>query len=434
MCILYEGFKLLPESMVVLPGVFRLSDVFIILLPLVLLVFFGRIVHLYRSCFAESQMVMAMTAMVFIGPLMALIYFDQPYLVGLSFIRHNLEWLVFFPFALLLGDLEGVEKFIKVFTVFIGAWVLLLILTKYVPTLGIIDLRHGYYAKGGFVRFGDFRLFLPYGSVPIYLFCIALARQLHGRVTGEKIWNWISLGFVLLVFYAIVATFTRSLVVALLVVSLYAISTCRQRLLRYFGFGLALLLVAIQGIGMAAGTGGFSFIEESNLGKMALMSDKLQKESGRSLQSKMCVDNFLKSPVAGVGNLVSGKLDYEKNMLMRTFRKYGFFSAGDIGYLKIAAENGLFGICWIVWFYWHLYRRSKEIIVRAKRSEESRTAETIGWGTIYFMLYLLVSGFTIPHFISADGIPIVALALAILAVTRRSISNQVPTVSEAIPS
>lgn len=421
--ILYEGFYLLPEKMVVLPGVFRVSDVFLLLLPLFFLFFFPSILRSCALYAEESRLVLAITALVLLGPLMAMFFFGQPYLTGLLFIRHNLEWLSFFMFALLLGNLKGVERALKTLTILIGIWVVILFMTKYFPTMGIINFRKGYYAAKGFMRFGDSRLFLPYGTVPVYLFCIMLARRIFpddDENISRKLVEWT---FVLLVFYAVVSTYTRILIIPLLVISLYALLTCKRPFLRYVGIFLIFITVSLQAMNMAAGWEG-GVIEESKLGKIFLGSDKLAKESGRRFQSAVCIDNFLKSPLTGVGNLASGKLDYEKNFHMRTYKQFGFYSVGDIGYLKMAAENGLLGIVWIAWFYWYIYRRSGWLMKAPESKGVNSIASTVGRGSRYFLIYLLISGVTIPHFITTDGIPAIAFALAILAVTSNAMRQE----------
>jgi hypothetical protein len=163
---------------------------------------------------------------------------------------------------------------------------------------------------------------------------------------------------------------------------------------------------------------GISFIEDSKLGKIVMLSNKLPPETERMFQVSMYLKHFIKSPLTGVGNLRSGKTHDEAQ---RTYRKYGFWNAVDIGYLKMAAENGMVGMVWVVWLYSYLYRRSKQTLKKALALGDEPIAEAVARGLRYFLIYLAISGLTLPNFVVPDGIPTIVLVLAIMAVTRESL-------------
>lgn len=131
----------------------------------------------------------------------------------------------------------------------------------------------------------------------------------------------------------------------------------------------------------------------------------------------MYVNNFLKSPLTGVGTLAMGVTE----TFSRSFRKYGFFNATDLGYPKIAGEYGLVGLAWVVWFYSYVYRRSRQTLTQALALGNAPEAEAVARGLRYFLIYLVISGFTLPHFVTLDGIPAIVLTLAFMAVTRESL-------------
>jgi hypothetical protein len=135
-------------------------------------------------------------------------------------------------------------------------------------------------------------------------------------------------------------------------------------------------------------------------------------------QVSMYMNNFVKSPLTGVGNISSGTTDDEG---IRTYRKYGLVNTSDIGYLKVAAESGMVGIAWVAWFYSYLYRRSKQTLKKALALGGEPMAETVAHGLRYFLIYLAISGLTLPHFVLGRRIPAIVLALAIMAVTRESL-------------
>jgi hypothetical protein len=422
--VLYEGFSLFPEKMVVIPGVFRLRDLSLLILPLFFVFSAGAVWRTITGYRAESRLVLAMMGIILLGPLMASFWFGQDYLNGLMIYRHNLTWISFFLFVVVLRDLETAVLFLKCFTVFIGIWVVLLLATKYFPQLGMISAQ-GYYEKGKMMRFGEARLYFPNGSIPIYLFCISLACLLHGSKDTGKFTKLFLVGFVLLVFFAVTCTFTRILIASMLLVTLFAFATCRKPLLSFFALSAVGVLVIAQLLAMEMG-GGIDLVEQSRLGKMALKLDTLEREKGRELQLRMCLDNFLKSPVFGVGNLIVERDDkLEKNSVLRSLRKYGYFTAADMGYPRMAAEQGLVGLVWLAFYVGNTLRRSRDIIRCSRTSEVPVEAKVIGYGTLYFTLYLLISGVTLGHFVASDAMVFVALAMAILAIAHKSLNQAV---------
>lgn len=421
--VLYEGFYLLPEKLVVVPGVFRLSDAFFLILPIFGLLFFQRILHsLFKE---EAILVLSICALMFVAVLMAWLFFGQSFETGILVFRHHLNWLSFFLFVVLLKDLDGVEKLLKLLTALVGIYVVLLLLTKYCPWLGIIQFSDKYYSKNvGGLRFGDHRLFFPYADIPIFFCCLTLARVLFPAQDDSRLLQLLRIGFILLVVYAILSTYTRILVVSMLAVTIYALFTSRRPILSLVAIGLIVGMVSIQSLSMAAGWGGVSLVEESKLGKMVMRTSNLENEAGRRAQFYMYVEHFLKSPLTGVGTLSSGKYDFAKNLPLRTFKQFGFFNAVDLGYMKMAAEYGLVGLAWIYWYYRYLYKRSRELLSWSAAGRGSPLAEAIARGHLYFLIYLLISGLTLPHFVTSNGITILALSLAILAVTHQAIKSR----------
>jgi hypothetical protein len=424
--VLYEGFYFLPEKLVVpFPGMFRLSDAFFIMLPL-LFIFFAknmrRAVLRFRE---ESLLVLGICGLMFLSPLMAEQFFGQPYMNGLLFVRHNLGWFAFFPFAVMLRDLDGVERTIRLLTILVGIYVVILLLTKYFPDMGLIHYDKRAYTKtGSLIRFGEYRLFFPYGDIPILFYCIALARFLHPPEGGTSFRrNVLEMMFILLVAYAILSTYTRALVFSTLIATAFGLFTSRRRVLKYVAVFVVFVVVCLQAMIMASDWK-LPFAEDTKLGKMILQSSALPQETGRELQVSMYLTHFLKSPLTGVGNLVTRKNTEWEIGDLTTYRRYGFYNATDIGYLKIAAENGLLGIAWVIWFLSYIYRSSRQTLARAVARGNAFTAEVVARGHLYFLIYLLVSGLTLAHFVLPSGLNILALSLAIMAVTRASLNEQ----------
>ena len=50
-------------------------------------------------------------------------------------------------------------------------------------------------------------------------------------------------------------------------------------------------------------------------------------------------------------------------------------------------------------------------------------AEAVSRGTLYFLVYLMFSGVTLPHFATPNGIVIVSFALSLMAVTKGTLDK-----------
>lgn len=428
--LLYEGFYLLPQRFVeLIPGSFRLLDATFFIL---MFFFFLSIQSIFRSIHRfgeESLLVLTACALVLLSPLMAYIFFGQPYYRGLLLMRHNLTYLTFFIFVLCIRSREDLGRLLNLLTLLVGVYVVILLITKYFPDLGLIHLPYGYFIGGGKIRFGEFRLFFPYGDITVLFFCITLARLLYAPKTDSRGRKVLEVGLVLLVTHAILSTYTRILVFSLLAVTAFALFTSKRPLLRYFATFLVLLFIFIQVVAMAASGKGVSFIEDSAIGKMIFQESSLAPEEGREFQFWMYMKNFLKSPLVGVGNIASGKLDYEANPYMIAYRKYGLFNTTDLGYPKILAEQGLLGLAWVVWFYTYLYRRTRQTLTEALKWGDEPAAEAVARGLKYFLIYLIISGFTLPHFVYISGIPAIVLTLAFMAVTRESLQLRIASLA-----
>jgi len=424
--VLYEGFNFLPDKLVVIPGVFRISDSFFVILPLIILILALTQFRVFRKYDKESLLVLAMCVLLLINPLMSHIFFGQQYVKGLVLTRQNFFWLSFFVYVLVLTDMKKVETAINVLTILCGFYLIALIMTKYIPSLGLIHYDPRFYNESGsLVRFGEFRLFFPYGTVPIFFYCITLARLLHAPETESLIKKTKWLAFLVLVIYAILSTYTRSLVSSVLIVTIVGILLSRHQMLKLYAVFFGCSFVFILLVGSSFSDGEIPLIGDTKLAKMVTQQKNLQAESGREFQAKMFLKQLVRSPFTGVGTLAPLR---DTNWVMgdiASIRKYGFFSGVDVGYPKIAGEYGVLGIAWVIWFLSYLYRSSRQTLSKAISLNNLPIAEAVARGHIYFMIYLLISGVTIAHYVHPYGLTIIAFSLAIMAVTRVSVNELV---------
>jgi hypothetical protein len=329
----------------------------------------------------------------------------------------------------LIRDIKEVEKLLKLLTGLAGIYVTLLILTKYFPNMGIIHFSERFYSKSaGTMRFGEHRLFFPYGTIPIMLYCIALARLLYGP-SGKGFGKMFLVVFILIVWYAILSSFTRGIVYPLVIATVFALFRGGRRSVRFTAFGAMAVLACVYVLSVAVNEGGGKAFEETKVGKLIFNAGSLEPERGREIQALMYLRGFERSPLTGVGTFaVRGTGGRAEEVDAIAYRKYGFFDAVDLGYLKILGENGLLGIAWVIWWYSYFFRRAKQTLRAAKMLGNMPFVEAFCQGVLYLMVYLLISGVTLGHWIHPNMITILPLLLALMAVTRVSV-NRIATAS-----
>ena len=417
--VLCEGLFLLPEKMVVpFPGMFRMADTIFLILPFFLLMFSPTVLRVLHRFPEESMWIITACLLVLLSPLMAWLFFDQPYLTGLLLMRHNFSYLTFFIFVLLLRPRDKLDNLLILLTFLFGVYMVILLVNKYFPAMRFISFPEGYYRHEGFMRFGEYRLYFPLENLPILLYCLALAGILHPPREMSILRKTFALVFILIFLFAILSTFVRALFVSLLFTTIFALFTSNRRMLRNMAIALTIIFVCIEGLAVAVSGSGIYFFEDSKLGKMVMQSGNLPPETGRKLQASMFMNHFIKSPLTGVGNINSGATSEER---IRTYQKVGYFNGVDIGYLKVAADNGMVGMAWVIWFFSYMYRRSKQTLKKALALGDEPMAEAVARGLRYFLIYLAISGLTLPHFVRFERIPAIVLALAIMAVTHESL-------------
>jgi hypothetical protein len=419
---MHEAFYLLPENLLVIPGVFRISDAFFVILPFFVFTLF-RTFSRYR---VESLLVLSFCAMTLLNCLMGHIFFGQTYVEGLLHLRRNFFWLSFFMFIPLIRNLDQVEKLLNLLTLLFGIYTVVLLLTQYFPDMGLIHFTERYYSRSGStIRFGEYRLFFPYVNIPIMLYCIALAELIHGKMREDISRKTFLLLFAFLIMFAVLSTYTRAVIYSLLIATAFAFFTSNRRKVKGVAIAMLILLGSIQVLSIATSGGGLSFLEESKLGKIVLKSGKLETESGRLFQAKMYWNQFMKSPIVGVGDIAITKylrLPVDEG-IHRTYRQYGFFSGSDLGYLKILGEYGILGIAWLIWFFSYYFRRRKETLKKAQLLGNIPYVEVICYGFTYFIIYIMISAITLPQWVHPNWITILPLSLAIIAFTRVNVSE-----------
>jgi hypothetical protein len=416
----HEAFYLLPKEVLVAPGVFRMSDALLVIAPVFVLSIPGTFSR-YRE---ESLLVISFLLLMLMSCLMGSYFFPQTYFEGILNIRRNFAWISFFMFIPLIRNLEQAERLVKFLTFLTGIYVLILILTKFFPNLGIIHFpKRVYDLTSSLIRFGEFRLFFPYGNISLMLFFIALAQLLNGGMKESFITQAMRLAFISVVSYAVVASMTRAVIYPVLTTVAFAFIRSKVGGIKAMAITFAILLIAFQVASSAISTSGSSILENTKLGKMLLKSDELAPEAGRLFQVKMYLMQFARSPITGVGNFAIGKYTNHEDGVQKTIKEFGFFNGSDLGYLKILAENGLIGVAWVIWWFSYFYRRSRQTAAESQVLGGAPFAEVLIRGLFLFNVYLFISGVTLGHWVHPNVLTILPLSLALMAIARVSVKD-----------
>ena len=406
----HEGFYLLPERLTIIPGVFRMSDAIFLIIPF----FFLSIPKTFSQYKEESLLVLSFCILMLISCLMGHLFFPQTYFQGMLSVRRNFFWLSFFVYIPLIKNLGRAEKLIDLLTFLCGIYLILLLLTKYFPNLGIIHFTDKFYQiKGGLKRFGEFRLFFPYGNISVMLYFIAISQTFQKSLHESIRTKIFRLLFILLALYVFFSSLTRTVIFPVLFVTAYVTFRSNKRILKVVAISTIILLLSFQGLTMALNDSDETFLKKTLLGKMIFQFSELEPENGRKFQALVYFRQFMRSPLTGVGNFAVFDRRLKASIREKYYyRKYKFFSASDLGYMKILGENGLLGIAWVFWWFSYFYRRCRQAV------DEFPVAGIISRGLLFFTLYQLISGVTFGHWVHPNFITILPLSLALMAITR----------------
>jgi O-antigen ligase len=352
---------------------------------------------------------------------MAQMSFGQPFVDGLLYIRHSFNYFLFFPFFILLSTEGRMRFFLKITVIFVALLGIVALLQKADPSLPIFNYLgggEGKYTDPLRMRFGDYRLIFPHVEFALLIFFMVLSEL----VNRNKVkWVLPKAAFLFLIAFVLVATGTRSHLIAVFIVSGIAFIAGPKRWLKISGVVFCALCLLLQIFSFAVSQQGFSFFTENKVAKT--FESSLDTSDGsikdRLAQCKMYWRNFLKSPIAGVGTL-----RYSSHPELN-YRQYGFYNNNDIGYLKILAEYGLIGFLWVGWFFFYMAKGCWNIIKSAPADEKDVYCDVIAKGILSYILYVAISMITLPHLIEGNRIIPIVLAMVFLETARRIRSKEI---------
>jgi hypothetical protein len=412
--IAYEGFYLFPEYIrIPAKGIFRMRDVIIIIAPLILLFSITSVTKIIKNNYQASLLVAFPLFWYLLNPLLAQLFFDQPYLSGLIGYRHNLSsYLLYFVFSVLIVTEHDIKTLCKIMVIFVAGYFLILIAYRSDPSLRLIYYDHEWYEKASMVRYGGRRMFMPYGLVYFFFFFIVLAELLYGNYIKSKMHLLIDILFLGLILRGVLLGGSRQFIFAIPLVCIFALWKSSRKY-----YVIALLVVFMffkQSVSMLNTSDGGGWLGKSRIGMLFTDSPSIKNETGRQFQNSVCIDNFMRSPLVGVGSLIDSKRPMEE------YQKYGFFNCPDIGITKMAAENGIVGLIWVICFYLYVFRKTGEIIRSQSDNMPTTFSVIVARGIRYFYILLGLTSLTLPHFIAIEAIPVISLSLVLLNVAGNS--------------
>lgn len=419
--ILLDSFFMLPDNIIVpVPGSFRISDILAVIVIFTFILFSNRIITIFQESTQPSLMVFGACLLFIITAIMANVFFHQHFFNGLLSLRNNFIYLLFFTFLVLIDSEEKLRVFIKLSVLLITCVALLSIIQKCFPQAPIFNYKfigEERYSDVRHLRLGEYRLFFPHISFAFLFYFITLGDLLH---TGFDKKYLFKLLFIILMVYIAISTATRVHVITMTIVTTVAFLTSRKKIYKITGIILLIIGICIQAFSFAVSEKGVAMLKENRLAQVILSAKDLSQGSieGRMFQHDMYINNFLKSPVLGVGTLRYNSRIHE------VYRKHKFYRNNDLGYSKMLAEYGLVGMVWLLWVYIYIFKKTRKISRISFSGNAIPYPVIIARGVWLFFLYIVISSLTLPHFIEGYRIVPIVLSLVFLEIADSSIESR----------
>ncbi len=437
--ILAEGFSLIPRAFVELvPGMFRLRDLFFVILPLcILYCFVSKRIEKLASSF--TPFILIFCTLLVLNIVVANYNFTQSFWDGFITLRHYFLYMAFFIFVITIDSEKDLRRFFKLCVLVTVAIGLLSLVQYYFPQIRVLRyLEEGYYLQtyqgydNKHFRDGVFRLRFPATHLSILVFCILLSQLVYPinankpskhsaflSYKPELFGDGFKLFTLSFIIYLMFLTQVRMTLIGLLSVVFISILKGHRKRYKYFMIALVFLVIIIEVFLGAIGDKRTLIID---MRMIRLVSSSFtqaieaeESSDPRYQQVLMYIEYFKKYPVFGAGTL-----QYQSPLS----GKYGFAQSTDLGYVRLISEFGIVGLLWLLGLSIVFYRKSQHTLGLLKKTDN------IGWiysftrGLQLYYLYQVVTFLTLPNFIFPTRILYVALALSLLEVSERITLSQ----------
>jgi hypothetical protein len=393
----FDSFYLLPWAK--LSGTFNISDPGLFLL-------LGTVAAvLLLSDRAERQVLLRQPAfwlalayllIVLIQVALAAFNYRQSLLSGLIAARHQFYYLALPLFFLLLRSIDDYQRLLNG----LGYLALVVFALALVNYFGKTLFTYKF-AEGHGIRSEVVRGFIPgmglIGLAAVWEATKWISAEHRERASGTKAWLLLGAHFF---------RQTRSRLVALTAVWLALMLVRRRHGLLLFSALLFTLAVATAQVVMK---------ENLLLSLFSSTFSEIEHQEGtweaRLQQMKVVVQQFREHPVIGSGATMLRII--EENAAtdpQQTMAVEALIHIADLGYASVLKGYGLLGLTWLFLFLFTLFTQGYRAYQQGDAQQRTLALFALG-----YLLFVVISGITINHFMFADGILMLCLVAALLS-------------------
>lgn len=400
--LLREFFWLLPQQLMVLPNVIRISDIGILLMAgstLFVLVANPAKIRFIKSAF--TLIILSFILLSLLNVYFSNIYYEQSIMAGLRAIRSNLFYFIFFVVIFTLDNKEKLKKFLRWFTVLCLLLVAITFLQYAMPSVPIFHTEiSGIFEQ----RFGFYRLINPGLDLVMLAYFIVIARFIQAGVPCRLPCLLTGIIFTIQFLLSQTRGYLLSLPLAMMI-SMTVTGKFRWLIITVWCF--------VMGVGAFQMTGLVTQQKHENFVTRLFESsitETLSRKGNVGIRyetAKVYWKYAMQHPITGTGIIsplseIARKLKYP---VLRT----------DLGYVVMFSQYGLLGIAWLIWLSLVYFRK----VVFVYRRMHDGELKAIVFGLMSHFIFMLISFITLPHFILSTMIVTVAINMAILEVIHR---------------
>lgn len=389
-------FSLVPWAK--LPGKFNSSDIGLLILIIVL-------TFLLASGKSKKRLNNGITYIVLLYLLMVVgqvanvsFNFGQSIFDGLVASRHQLYYLSFFVFLMVFENERCIKKFLN----------FMLLLAVFLSIIGFINyfgftLYHHVWAEGHGERAGITRAFFAgIGIIAFSLLWVISQWLVEKKINTKREFA----GALLII--TMVMRQTRGLIIGAFVAIVFMLVNKRKIKTLFIG-GICLVLLSIT----------ISVYKDTNILLNPFISAYQDISEGggtwapRIKQLEDSISTFMEHPVFGGGTYaIRLNLDGKSSMQLRELSIA--HANADLGYVHWLKAYGSVGMIWLFALYVAVAKYIKPIT-----GSSVKRMEAVGLLSAGYMIYVMVSFVTSPHFIWANSILLICIALALMVRVRQ---------------
>ncbi|WP_041245450.1 O-antigen ligase family protein [Geotalea uraniireducens] len=400
--LLREFFWLLPQQLIVLPNVIRISDIGILLMAgttLFVVVANSAKIKFIKSSF--TLIILSFILLSFLNVYFSNSYYQQPITEGLRAIRSNLYYLIFFVVIFTLDNKEKLMKFLRWLTVLCLLLVAVTFLQYAMPSASIFHVDNSAMFKQ---RFGFYRLINPGLDLVMLAYFITIARFIQSGVPCRLLCLMSGIIFTTQFFLSQTRGYLLSFPLAMMI-SMTVTGKFRWLVITVWCFAMG--VGALQMTGLVTQQKHENFVTRLIESSITETLSRKGNVGIRYETAKAYWNYAMQHPITGTGIIsplseIARKLKYP---ILRT----------DLGYVIMFSQYGLLGIAWLIWLSLTYFKKVAFVYRRIHDDE----LKAIVLGLMSHFIFMLISFITLPHFILATMIVTVAINIAILEIIHR---------------